>query len=596
MLKQEDTKEKFNIILEAIEFFTQRFHLDLILEYSLSFMRRLLELDQAILFVRKDWDLVPFNKEDSHVSESYAISQKLNDLPLYYGRILTNDMESYLPLEMIHNYDAQIAVPLINDTHLIGLIISNGKQNGVLTEEDLVYADTLMKLMNVSIETNQRLIDFRKVCNNLDNKIFNLFVINQSTKALLSQLNLENLCNIATDVFSEVSGSNVTSFGLYDSISDHIKIIGYKNVNSFDRIYAEIKLKKKVYHSQKIVLHIKKDNEIIKDLFSNWEQFEELGTEYIILIVKDSILGLVTIGKTRNGAPYDDSIFELIETLAASTYIGITNAMLFEEISTKQRQAEKKFEYLNLFNQLSRTINTCESLSELFELSLQTLELGFGIQEAFFAKRDENDSFCIEQSISTDLIGKRFCFKTKINQMIVEYQSSAITRYMAGQWIDKERDGMNCLIVVPFTSQQKICQPEEEGGSYVLVITQTSKVVNEEELLIVDTLIQNMRPIIHHMELSSIAKKSEKDLFIDELESSLMRRKVNEEELFVFWRKKQNSPFDESDADKNENVFSFSGYEFFLSTNHQPPEGDGWKVIINPENQIEVLQYPYAEI
>ncbi|WP_163102648.1 hypothetical protein [Peribacillus alkalitolerans] len=596
MMKQEDTKEKYTIILDAIEFFTQRFHLDLILEYSLSFMKRLLDLDKAILFIRQDERLVPFCNEQSLEGETFLINQKLNELPLYYGRILTNDIESYLPAEMIHLYEVQIAIPLINDTHLTGLIISNGKTDGAISEQDLIYADTLMKLINVSIETNQRLMDFRKVCSNLDNKIFNLFVINQSTKALLSELNLENLCSIATDVFSEVSGSNITSFGLYDPIIEKIKIIGYRNVKSFNKIYAEISLKKNVYHQHKIVLHIKKDKEIIKDLFSNWELFEELETEYIILIVKDTILGLVTIGKSRNGEPYDESVFELIETLAASTYIGITNAMLFEEISSKQRQAEKKFEFLNLYNHLSRTINACEDLSELFELSLQTLEVGFGIEQAFFAKRDENMSYLIEHSISPDLIGNRFYYKSDLNQTIVEYQPSYINRYIEGQWIVNRLNGMNCFISVPFSSNLNICHAEEMGGNhYVLVITETLKVVNEEELLILDTLIQNMRPIIYQMELASVSKRSEKDLFLEDLSSSLKRRKANGDELWIFWRRNQNSPFEETSLMGTRN-YCFSGYEFSIRSNNQPPTGEGWNAIINPNHQSEVLQYHFTEI
>ena len=50
----------------------------------------------------------------------------------------------------------------------------------------------------------------------LDEKVFNLFAINQSSKVLLSELDLSVLYNLSIDVFSELTQSALTSFFLYD--------------------------------------------------------------------------------------------------------------------------------------------------------------------------------------------------------------------------------------------------------------------------------------------------------------------------------------------------------------------------------------------
>ncbi|WP_374721523.1 hypothetical protein [Peribacillus tepidiphilus] len=42
--------------------------------------------------------------------------------------------------------------------------------------------------------------------------------------------------------------------------------------------------------------------------------------------------------------------------------------------------------------------------------------------------------------------------------------------------------------------------------SLVLIVTDMGKMISEEELLIMDTLLQNIKPILHHMALAEAAK------------------------------------------------------------------------------------------
>ena len=58
--------------------------------------------------------------------------------------------------------------------------------------------------------------ELRAINESLDEKIFNLFAINQSSKALLSQLDLDSLYGLAVDVFSELTQSSATGFVLFD--------------------------------------------------------------------------------------------------------------------------------------------------------------------------------------------------------------------------------------------------------------------------------------------------------------------------------------------------------------------------------------------
>ncbi len=90
-------------------------------------------------------------------------------------------------------------VPLITDGLLFGFIIIGSKDFG---DDDYIISEALMRLINTALENYSRYEDLSKVNKELDEKIFNLLSINQSSKALLSELQIDALYDLAVDVFS----------------------------------------------------------------------------------------------------------------------------------------------------------------------------------------------------------------------------------------------------------------------------------------------------------------------------------------------------------------------------------------------------------
>ncbi|MCD8500568.1 MAG: GAF domain-containing protein [Bacillaceae bacterium] len=136
-------------------------------------------------------------------------------------------------------FDMKLVIPLIIDSELFGFIISNGKIINAFEEDDFHILNALMRLFNNALENSRHFEDLKKSNAILDQKLFNLFIINQSTKVLLSELDIDQLTATATDVFSEVSGSQVTTLGIYDELTEKVKLASYRNVRSFTTYKAD---------------------------------------------------------------------------------------------------------------------------------------------------------------------------------------------------------------------------------------------------------------------------------------------------------------------------------------------------------------------
>lgn len=495
--------EQFDILLKSIDFFTQRVYIEQIMDYGFEFLKKLLIVKSSALFIRNGKEFQLKRQDGYGISDYHFLSsRKLDELPLFHGRMVTKNINSYLPTEVIELFQIELVVPLMIDTELVGFIVATGKNDSEFNANDLTMVDHLMKLINYSLENNQRFLDFQKINADLDQKIFNLFVINQSTKALLSELKLDKLYAIATDVFSEITGSAVTSFGIYDPLINKIKMSGYRNVSSYMSYYTEFEITNRKYSSN-IVLHLKKNLDAIKSLFVNWEELHKLEAEYIVLIVKDEILGLVTISKSINGESYSRSDFELIESLASTTYIAITNARLFNEIKGQKEQIEKKYDGLTKLNKLIKTINSAQTKDELLTLTLQTLQLGFGVNKAFFAERTANGEYCISKSIGLqETEGQSYHLPESIksrlsDDTIYDYDASNIVNYFSEEELVQQFGEMNGIVLSPIIFNGYIPNNKQIDG--FLVVLDTKENLKNEEITVIDTITKNISPILNHM-------------------------------------------------------------------------------------------------
>lgn len=547
---------RYEALLNAIDVFTQKFSLDQLANFAFEFANEVLTLNASMLFVRQGDEYVVRNRRIYHFEE-YRIKNlpSLQDIPTFHGQVIKNRFERFFDERDIRQLAVKLVIPLIIHSELYGFIVSDGKAMGDFDDDDYEISNRLMLLFNNSLENSKHFEDLKEVNQKLDQKIFSLFAINQSTKALLSETEPDKLYATAIDVFGEVSSSKVTSLGIYDELTKTVKIKGYRNVLSYAKRYAEFKLLGERYAFDKIVLQIDRDLDIIKSVFENWQDFALLDAKYIVLIVKDRILGFVTLSDPVNDIPYDESSFELIESLASATYIAVTNALLFEQLNLQKAAIEQKYNTLATLNKLVNNINHCSTAEEICQLTLKTLKLSFGIQKAFLCFLADG-AYTIQYSIGAELFGKRFSPNdawrgAQRGDTLYDFTAAGVAGFFDDPQLVAAFGESNCLVISPVAFSQFRVEEDAKPEGY-LVVLKTKESLKEEEILLIDTITKNIAPVLRHMNTVSAAKRrfveDPRVRFLESWREKRKNRELYQIDFYLYYKKTGKHPFQEPDV------------------------------------------------
>lgn len=568
---------RYEALLQAIDFFTQKFSLEQLSDYAFEFTNEILTFNSSVLFIKED-DKFVLKKERNYFVGDYTIknTEKIQRIATFHGDVLKTGFDNYFERTEIDFFRPLVIIPIIIKDWLFGFIISDGKAVGDMDENDFIIASALMRLINNSLENSQNFLELQETNKKLDQKIFNLFSINQSSKMLLSELNIKNLYQIAIDIFSELTSSRVTAFALNDEIRNKLVIRGYRNVFEKKEVFLEFDLFKEEYNDNQIVFNYIKDREKLDKIFVNSNDIAELEPEYIILIVKEKIIGFVSISKTVNERVYDNSLFELIESLASSTYISFSNALLFEEVTVQKELVSQKLNILMKYNKLVKTINSCNNKTELFNTVLKALHFSFGIKKALIATwinnklvitdnlgfaigKDEKD---LEINIADD-------FKERIDEGIfADFTSEGISKYICGSVLCKVHNP-NCLVIAPI-----IIDGSDDESKLVLgyiFVFETKEVLKEEEILLIDTISGSIAPtinklnILENIKTNYIEKQEEK--FILSLKKMISNWQLYQIPFWIYLKRHEEAPFRKNNFEKyaDEEIYYFGNTIFLIS-------------------------------
>ncbi len=563
---------RYEALLQAIDFFTQKFNLDQLSHYAFESANKILDLKSSALFLLEGDFFEVKNSKYSGVSH-YIIpnTQNIKGIATLHGDIITSSFERFFTAEDISLFNMKIVIPLIIKDLMYGFIVSDGKLTQEFGEDDFIVAHALMQLMNNSLENSKIFSDLQETNKQLDQKIFNLFSINQSSRAMLSVLDLSKLYSLSIDIFSELTSSKVTAFGLYDEISHRIIVRGYKNVFSANKYYREFELTDKEYKGYKIVFNYRQDGELLKEIFKNCEVFAELEAEYIILLVRDNILGFVTISEPVNERKYDQSLFELIESLASSTYISLKNAMLFLEVTRQKSIIEQKLTMLTKLGVLIKNLNSCTDIEELCHLAIRTLNISFGIKKALIALYD-GKNFVIKETVGFRPTGT--LLDTNDNWERFSYSgvyycstNDSNSTYLSDQLLLEVEDS-NCLVISPILIDSAMLTDNSKPLGY-LVALQTSESLKEEEILLIDTVANSIAPTINHINSMQQVKReyilNQQVALIRGISAKCRSREKYLINFHLYYKKILKLPFTDPDiSDYTENEYYYFDNTLFV--------------------------------
>ena len=594
------TVYRYEALLQAINFFTQRFNIEHLSEYAFDFTNEILTLKSSALFIREGKDFVLKNKRFYNLDKLLIKSNSnIESIATFHGNIITSNFEKFFSKEIIKHINIKLVLPLIINDYLYGFILSDGKSIGKFDDSDFTIAKVLMRLFNNSLENSKVFSDLKITNKELDQKVFNLLAVSQSSKLLLSEIDLNKLYNTATDIFSELTGSSVTSFGIFDERSGCVKIQGYRNISNFSNYYTELIVEAKSFNDKKIVLDVENDKDIIKSIFTNWDEFYKLDARYVVLIIKNKLIGLVTLSESILNSSYSDSMFELIESLASFTHIALTNATLFEEIRKQKELIEKKFQVLVNLNKLVKNINGCETLDELYNLTLKTLKVSFNIQKAFIIVK-ENDYLVIKSSIGFHVDNNKVNIDNNWNDALCGqtiYNFSALSPY---KYFDESFKSLfgetNCIIISPINIERSSAISQREIMGYIVVI-KVDKTLQDEEILLIDTIAQNISPIIYHMNSMSEIKKTHilnpSTSFLKALDEKIKDREEYDVDFNIYYKKFKKHPFKALDLKLYNKLDYHIIDDYIFVVTYDNLDDYDFSILPTPNSIDEFLQYQF---
>ncbi|PKM95666.1 MAG: hypothetical protein CVU84_02355 [Firmicutes bacterium HGW-Firmicutes-1] len=525
---------RYSGIISAIEFFSQRFELDQLMTYAFEFCNDLLLPNQMVLYFKNESSYSIFKSMGYDETFSFEYNDHYNQIVYFHaGLIYEKQILSLLPKEINDLFKPDFCIPLIMDKSFFGLIAVKRSESKPFDSADEEVASALMNLYSTAFTnySSYKALETTKI--QLDEKIFNLFAMNHSTKALLSELSLPSLCELAIGVFSELTQSNNTTFFIKDPISENYKLMSYKNVLIYNQ-KLEITLFPNSNHVASLPVLIdmndKKSTDLFINNFFNGEDIiSKINPEYIVLLKKSSqLVGFVTLGAKVNDTVYDNSIFELVESLASATYIAINNVFYIEVIERQKKLVSNKLNDLLNLNMLMKNMNSAQTHDQVISLVMNTLNVSFGIEMGFFALFDyKKQAFTISNKINIrdtdEQIQMRFSFLPLFDgEPILVYEEDKIVDFLPDAIIDAFIKPGAGLVMIPVYIKGVDIQLI---GFFALLRSRTKIFITEESLVSFDAIATHIAPVIHQLQYAERIKQTYQPdysyMFLDHLQLQL---------------------------------------------------------------------------
>lgn len=548
--KKESLVYRFTNLIHAIDFFSMRFDIEQIVEYAVNFANDLLHVDKHVVLVNKAGFYVP-QKHKNFQNREYSIKvvEQLEHVVMFHaGLFYKEDLIKYFPKSLLENYPASMGIPLVMDKVLYGIILVDKEQGQAFDSDDTIIGTALMNLYYTALTNHASYNQLIEVKKELDEKIFNLFAINQSSKALLSTLKLEDIFQLSTSVFSELTQSSITGLFIFDDVSEKYTLKAYQNVYHLKAdvslvLYtreAEFKCDQRVYLDMKNY----EERFIFESQFFNGKELIELTTpEYIVMIRGAShIRGFITLSKKVNGMPYLGSILELIESLASSLYISIENAYYLEKIEQQKKLLDNKLGRMMTLNALMKNLNSSKNLEQLLEILSDTLRISFKVDRGLIAAYDQSTGcFYTQTSIGSDFGALAFDIHYKKTDLLRGEVVVASSILEAEELIDEKLikvmagEFAGALMIPLYLDQHDL----QLLGVLMIFNVQDKVISDEENMITFETIGNQVAPIWYQLtQIKGIQESytpNYSQRFIKDIEVEMEEAREYGLELYVFF-------------------------------------------------------------
>lgn len=516
-----EQSHQYRSLINTIDFFSQRLHVEQIIDYGYKIFEDLTRLEQGAIFT--------LNSDKTHyvarVVSGYSIelpdieaTEAHHEFASKNGFLLDvfEIQKRYFNKSFLQACNIDIILPLIIEDALYGFIIASEGHypNGIKNRE---FLNRFCDLLNLALEkaiSYERRLEMQK---EIDKRIFNLNSYSQTMNALMIALDQDYIIKLCLDVVRELTASAVTSV-LIERRPNQLQLAAYRDIVHNKECYANMTTKMGA-KAPKVIYHVEQDREALEAIFESCESLDKLQASYVVFLEKERIIGCITLSEAVSGVKYDHQLLKQISNLASMMYIALDNANKFELLRDERNKISAQLNSLDHLNRSIQIINGADSLEELCSHVIDTLQYGFGVEEGFIWINASEYSCYKEVGVAHPQL-------TIEEIEWLDSQDGVRISYTSQPNMPLTTSTSNCFLCIPIVQRDynKTCMG-------YLVVDQTASPLDEGLCMILETLANSFSPVVKQLiELDSYQRTHIKK------PETLLRELFNQyHEAFIFY-------------------------------------------------------------
>lgn len=516
-----EQSHQYRALINTIDFFSQRLHVEQIIDYGYKIFEDLTLPERGAIFT--------INSDKTHyvprVVYGYSgevanieATEAHHEFASKNGFLLDafEVQKRYFNQDFLKACNVDIILPLILEDALYGFIIAceGHYPKGIENRE---FLNRFCDLLNLALEkavSYERRLEMQK---EIDKRVFNLDSYSQTMNALMIALDQDYIIKLCLDVVRELTASAVTSV-LIERRPNQLQLAAYRDIVHNKECYANMTIKTGA-KAPKVIYHVEQDREALEAIFDSCEPLDKLQACYVVFLEKERIIGCITLSEPVSGVKYDHQLLEQISNLASMMYIALDNANKFELLRDERNKMSAQLNSLDHLNRSIQIINGADSLEELCSHVIDTLQYGFGVEEGFIWI-NVPESSCYKElgSAHPQLRNDEIEWLENHKGVQISYTSQPNIPLMTST--------SNCFLSIPILQRDynKTCMG-------YLVIDQTASPLDEGLCMILETLANSFSPVVKQfIELDSYQRTHIKK------PETLLRELFNQyDEAFIFY-------------------------------------------------------------
>ena len=191
----------------------------------------------------------------------------------------------------------------------------------------------------------------------------------------------------------------------------------------------------------------------------------------------------------------------MIESLASSTFISLSNAQLFNQVMEQKKVIQNKLEKLISMNNLIKNINSSTRMETLLELTLKTLNISFDVEKALIALYDaDGEEFNITNSAGLNGLCKRIkpneeWEKVLEGNTVIINREKDVTKYFDNGLIGSLGKISGACMVPIYIDRAGI----ELLGILVVFMYRKAAISDEENILTLESVAGHIAPVLSNL-------------------------------------------------------------------------------------------------